>query len=173
MKHNLYLQLLADGRWARTGMYVSKSARTLRFDITIEERRGRDYEDLIEKPFTHFSLCASPNITRGADQCFDRIVAAYRDRVPKDKLADFDRLYRIWKEYHLNSLTAGTKRQEKLVEEIRKTNPQITYEELCEFLKTANLYEDNGHKYGHDWLFRTIPSDDIEFLKKVCEEWRG
>ena len=172
MKHKLYLQLLADGRWARKGMYVAKSARTLRFDVELEEKTGRDYTDLVEKTFLCFSLCTSPNIGRYADQCFDRIVTAYRDRVPKDKLADFDHLYRLWCDYHLNDMTAGTKRQEECVAEIRKTNPKITYEELSEHLKVANLYEDNGYKYGHSWLCRAIPSEDIEFLKRIIEEWK-
>lgn len=171
MKYKLYLQLLADGRWARKGMYVAKSARTLRFDVELEEKTGRDYTDLVEKTFLRFSLCASPNIGRGADQCFDRIVTAYRDRVPKDKLADFDHLYRLWCDYHLNDMTAGTKKQEDFLHQNIQRG-EYKYENACDLLKSANLYEDNGYKYGHDWLCRAIPSEDIEFLKRIIEEWK-
>lgn len=172
MEYKIYLKLLPKGYWAKKSQNTSTSTRTLRFDITIEDRVGKDYTDLETKEYTTFSLRASPNISGGSDQYFDRIVTVYRDRVPANKLADFDRLYRLWKEYHLNDLTAGTKKQEDCVAEIRKTKPKATYDELCELLKAANLFEDNGYKYGHGWLFRPIPSDDINFIKRLCEEWK-
>lgn len=169
MNNRLYLRLLSDGYWARMGKNKRKSPRILCFDVSLENKIGCDYSDLQEKPFIALSIRASDKVGRGTDQCFDRLVVQYHNRISKDDLYDFDNLYRIWKTYHLNDMMPGTAKQMRA---IKMLHTLTTYEDICKFLNSENLYEDCGYKYGHSWLFRPIPPEDIEFLKNLCKKWR-
>jgi len=81
------------------------------------------------------------------------------------KKEDIMKLLEIWKEYHLNDLIPGTKRQM----EILKKYGIVDYETAVEILKQHNLYIDNGYKYGSGWLYKPIPNEVIEFLKDLPE----
>lgn len=70
---------------------------------------------------------------------------------------------RYWREWHLNDMQAGLPIQMDLLNTVYGDNrPQ--YEEQCETLKKAGLYEVNGYKYGHAWLRKEIPAYVIEWL---------
>lgn len=172
MEYKLFLQLLPKGKYARSGYYNLMSSRTLRFDVRLGTKTTRNYETLEEQEQETFSLCGSPTKAHSGDQGVERIVTEYRDRVPKDKLNDFDRLIEMWRKYHLNDLTAGTKKQEDAIEEWRKTN-KYDYTKACEYLASIGLLEDRGYKYGTSWLGRPIPTDDINFIHRICNEWGG
>ena len=82
----------------------------------------------------------------------------------KDKL--FSKIYKFWKKYHLNDLHAGTPKQEKALKKVELLGGNY-YDEACEYLKSINLYEDNGYKYGSSWLKEEIPTKDLNEIKKL------
>lgn len=168
--YNLHLRLLATGSWAKRQKYRAMSARTLCFTVHLSHKENRDYEDLQIKPFVAFSLSASPRIGRGGDQCFGSLVEQYRDRVPPECLEDFDHLYHLWREYHLNDLTPGTKTQMSILSQYSKSD-RCDYDRACSLLKAHGILVDRGYKYGSGWLFRAIPDEDLAFLQRVCQEW--
>lgn len=79
------------------------------------------------------------------------------------------RIVEVWKEYHLNGMNAGTKRQKNYIKELEK-NPDFRYEytEVCKELEKAGLLydkEENNYQYGSAWLFETLPENIIEEVK--------
>lgn len=77
-------------------------------------------------------------------------------------------IYRLWKEYHLNNLHAGTKKQEQKLEEVFG-DLTVDYKDKCDCLSEYGLLEDDGHKYGHDWMLWEIPADDLAIIKAIME----
>ena len=77
-----------------------------------------------------------------------------------------------WENWHLNDLTAGNPQQEVFVNEYKKSN-KYDYEEVCEAMKKAGIYESNGYKYGTKWLSVEVPTKVIEFLKHLPEATRS
>lgn len=116
------------------------------------------------------SICGSIWNSRHTDivcggQCLDEIAEYIHS-------AKFKEIYRLWKNYHLNGMHAGTVRQEAYLKEHRKTEPYKDYTRDCEILKEAGLYEDeqeNGYKYGHSWLYRKIPEEDLRKINEILE----
>lgn len=79
-----------------------------------------------------------------------------------------NRLYQIWKDYHLNDMRSGTELQRKALKE--KFGEIPAYDVACDYLKTIDLYEDktqNHYCYGSAWLYEEIPQDAIDFLKSL------
>jgi hypothetical protein len=74
------------------------------------------------------------------------------------------RIKEIWEQWHLNGMRAGTPIQEKAVKEWRNktNNHSFAYTEICEYLKSINLYEVDGYKYGSAWLMEPLPQDIID-----------
>lgn len=76
------------------------------------------------------------------------------------------RILEIWDEWHLNDVTAGTAKQEKLLKEHYSRNKRChRYEDACEVLKRAGLYDDRGYIYGHRWLLQVLPEKIIREVK--------
>ena len=161
---------MPKGKWARAGYYSFMSSRTLRFDITIDTAICRDYDTLKEGQYTAFSLCGSSTKKHSGDQGVEHIVSEFRDRVPRDKLGDFDRLIDMWRKYHLNTCTPGTKKQEDAIAMWRQTN-KYDYTQACLYLKSIGLLDDRGYRYGSGWLCRPISQDDLDFINRICNEW--
>lgn len=133
------------------------------------------------------SICGEAWNTRHTDtiysgQCLDTL-EKYLDH---DKA--FMELHRLWKNYHLNGMNVGTIEQDKAIEESKKDgtweacqsildkkkadecsyakHTTSDYDVDCEVLKGKKLYEvklPNGtmYRYGHGWLYRSIPSEDL------------
>lgn len=91
-----------------------------------------------------------------------------------------EQLYRYWKRWHLNDLTAGTPEQEKAVRKSKLTE----YTDICNHLKALGLYEvpvesaqpyckhelqEDIYKYGHAWLKEKVPSKVTSWLFKLPE----
>lgn len=103
-------------------------------------------------------------------QCLDEIAELF----PQHETAQ--RLIAIWREWHLNDLTAGSPAQEAYLKSnpVTYVYPQSHYEVACDALKAAGLQPDlnylhNGkpYAYGTAWLRREIPADiaaEIETL---------
>lgn len=80
----------------------------------------------------------------------------------------FKQIYRLWKLYHLNDLHAGTKAQEKIINDaFEKTNEQYDYDKACSILDKEGLLIDNGYKYGSGWLYEPIPEEDLKEIESI------
>ena len=96
-------------------------------------------------------------------QCLD-VVAKY---IKSDK---FKKIYRLWEQYHLNDMHAGTEKQEAALLEAGLTGFAADYRECCDYLESINLLVDNGYKFGTGWLKREIPAEDVAEIKKLLTE---
>lgn len=81
----------------------------------------------------------------------------------------FKDVYYLWKKHHLNDLHAGTARQEEIVDKWLARGHRYDYGEICRVLSLCGLYEDNGYKYGHGWIYKDIPENDIELINKLMK----
>lgn len=77
-------------------------------------------------------------------------------------------IYRLWKNHHLNHLHAGTKKQEQKLEEVFG-DLRVDYKDKRDCLAEHGLLEDDGHKYGHGWVYWEIPADDLAIIKAIME----
>lgn len=75
----------------------------------------------------------------------------------------------IWKEWHLNDMKAGVPPQEEAIKEWKALGNKYDYEKACEYLKSVNLYEVDGYKYGHAWNRVEVPNVVIEWLEALPE----
>ncbi len=71
----------------------------------------------------------------------------------------------IWKRWHLNELKAGTRIQEKIIEEYFTDISKYTFDEACALLKSKDLYKDRGYVYGSQWLVDPLPLDEAKRIK--------
>jgi hypothetical protein len=98
------------------------------------------------------------DIIRGG-QCLDYMIKY--PELSRNPL--FRKLYRWWKLYHLNGMHAGTVNQDKALKDSGKIFR--SFSEQCDYLKSINLYEDNGYRYGSAWLYREIPEKDLNDIE--------
>lgn len=96
-------------------------------------------------------------------QCLDTLFKCLKSNKMMNK--QFERIYRLWKLYHLNDMHAGSERQEKALELVNKLH--VDYKERCDYLKSVGLLYDDGYLYGSAWLYREIPSDDLKSIKEI------
>ena len=129
----------------------------------------------------YFSAMAWIMDSRGKDwvtggQCLDTI----NDKCPDIKANPiWQKIYRLWKLYHLNDMHAGTVEQEEALDKWRALSEDNTiqtvkgYDKACEYLKSIGLYEVeyNGkpYRYGSGWLKRDIPEEDLNQIKELLE----
>lgn len=137
----------------------------------------------------NFSACANVWNPRYSDviycgQCFDDLLIDFPE-LNQNEI--FMEVYDLWKNYHLNDMHAGTPEQEKAIEEWKAQGHKYDYKEVCDYLKSINLYEvpvstidlkanpkyadskEETYKYGHDWLKVEIPEIDLERIKYLIE----
>tara|TARA_R100000278_G_scaffold33502_1_gene30424 strand:- start:219 stop:713 length:495 start_codon:yes stop_codon:yes gene_type:complete len=85
--------------------------------------------------------------------------------LPNNKL--FNKIYDIWKKYHLNDMTAGSPKQEEYLKSIiSEDSLDYSYDLKCEKLKEVNLlhdksylYDGKPYQYGTAWLTTEIPTE--------------
>ena len=79
------------------------------------------------------------------------------------------RLYMIWRRYHLNDVTAGTRSQEMALRKHRKENPtwKYDYDAACDVLRSKNLLVDGTYKYGSAWLYTPLPSYVLKYIESL------
>jgi hypothetical protein len=102
-------------------------------------------------------------------QCVNEVV----DYFPTDQKAQ--RMREVWKNWHLNDLTAGSPAQRDYLSNHRTSDTKLThYERALKLLAEAGLNPDPNYlhkgkpyEYGSAWLKRTIPEDII----KEIESW--
>lgn len=143
---------------ACVGVGKGQGFKTVKVNIRLAKQICKDWKTLEEKQMYVFTASASGKGRCG--QCLDFIQEnAEKYMIPEERRALYNRIYKIWSEYHLNDLQAGTEKQTALLtkEQCRIDN----YEKACETLKHFGLLEDRGHKYGHGWLCKEIPVEVI------------
>ena len=111
-------------------------------------------------------------------QCLDTINRYYRNQLCDIPL--WDEIYNLWESYHLNDMHAGTPEQEKAIEEWKSQGNSYDYKEVCEYLKSIDLYEvkftgwssshhyeNELYKYGHAWLIQELPDEVVERIQTL------
>lgn len=96
-------------------------------------------------------------------QCLDEI----KELFPNNE--NIARIHAIWGKYHLSGLNAGTKKQCDAIDSWReKTGLKgWQYQNECDYLKSIDLYIDNGIAWGNQWLYRPIPADVIAEIQSL------
>jgi hypothetical protein len=127
------------------------------------------------------------DIIRGG-QCIDDMAEEF-PFLKKNKL--YAEIMDLWSKYHLNGMNAGTPEQTEAIKNWEAQGNRYDYDKVCEYLKSINLYEvpidktlypdlwgreseKQGtdtpmYKYGHAWLYRAIPDDDMARIKALFE----
>jgi hypothetical protein len=100
-------------------------------------------------------------------QCLDTIAEYIKGN------ETFDKIYHFWKLYHLNDMHAGTIEQEAAIKLWEEQGNKYDYTKVCEYLKSINIYEVNyegkPYKYGHSWLYRAIPENDLQEIRALMQ----
>lgn len=93
----------------------------------------------------------------------------------------FKEIYDLWKKWHLNTMHAGTERQEEALDawhekqKAEKPDAIILYDYRrdCEYLESIGLLFDeiNGkpYKYGCGWLTRVIPEETVKRIEELLK----
>lgn len=96
----------------------------------------------------------------------------------------FQEIKKLWVQYHLNDMHAGTKAQEAMLEKAGIKGNAYSYDKAVECLKRKGLYEvrltpteakynpryaGKPYKYGHGWLYRPIPAKDMAKINRIME----
>ena len=121
-----------------------------------------------------FTCSATLKTNRGRYIAGGQTHELLKDLIDNNRIERVDEakeLYRLWMEYHCNSLNAGTRQQMKVLKEkFGKEFP--SYSEQCEYLKSQGLYEvmheGKPYVYGSAWLYFEIPSEDFEIIKSLA-----
>ena len=135
--------------------------------------------------YLELSICGNVWNSRNTDiicggQCLEDINKHLSKMSPKN-IALFKKLLTLWREYHLNSMHAGTPEQEAFLEKYGNIRKYHDYGIACEELKLAGLYEVpytglavgrryNGemYRYGSAWLIRELPESVVDYVKELC-----
>ena len=80
---------------------------------------------------------------------------------------EFEKVYRLWKLYHLNDMHAGTPKQEKALKDAGLTRYATTYKECCDYLESIGLFDDGGIKFGYRWNYEEIPAEDLKLIEEL------
>ena len=134
----------------------------IKIEINLDKREYIHYESM------EYELMDTLSISGGYSECSGQIADTLLEEFLNGNIelnmetTAFFNLLNIWKNYHLNDLTAGCKVQEDFL----KTVEYSDYNEACDLLEQEGIYEVNGYKYGYRWLCRPIPIKSIvEFIK--------
>lgn len=87
----------------------------------------------------------------------------------------YNEIVEFWEKYHLNDMNAGTIEQENCLKQYIKDNNITTYPdynkqlEILEEnnLKVVKLPNGEDYTYGTAWLFRPIPEDDLNRIRRL------
>ena len=82
------------------------------------------------------------------------------------------KIHQVWKEWHLNDMTAGSPRQETFVKKLKQANQPFDYDTIKQKLTDAGLdpdpefiYKGTPYSYGSAWLMRELPAEIIEEIE--------
>lgn len=144
-------------QFGKIGLYGKRKINLVEVEVALE---GYSTKAVFTSCATVWNQSKTDCILAG--QCLDTLVPYLKD----NKL--FMKIHRLWKLYHLNNMKAGTPKQEAVVEEYLKDH-KYDYKEVCDYLESINLLEDNGYKYGSSWLYAPIPENDLEEIRELLK----
>lgn len=111
----------------------------------------------------------SEECSGGGPLC-SHIILGLIDEVPNEDFSDLRKILELWERWHCNELNPGSDRQRAAIEKFEaEFGKNLKYDEVCEFLKLIDLYEDRGYKYGHAWLYEKVPNEVIKELASLFE----
>lgn len=133
--------------------------------IDIEEKECINNETMENEVMTTFSMSGYKK-GYGSGQIFDAVEKRIKEgtftpRLTKAEKETLLNLIGLWREYHLNYLTAGTINQtnylNKLKHEENLSLAVANLENIREELRDVDLLEDKTFNYGSGWLCKPIP----------------
>ena len=149
--------------------------------FTVDRDGTRHYTGNKTPEYTELSICGDvwnhlhTDIIMGG-QCLDELAKSCHGTT-------FKKLYRLWKDWHLNGMKAGTPEQEAAVAEWKAAGHRYDYSTVCEMLKERGLYEipftgttvdkewhGELYRYGHGWIVKPLPAEIIAECKKLVKE---
>lgn len=87
----------------------------------------------------------------------------------------FCEIRELWHKYHLNTLHAGTPRQEYMVRKWESAGNRYDYKAVCEYLDSIGLrktiWDGKDYEYGHGWLYFPIPRKDLKRIVEIMREY--
>ena len=125
-----------------------------------------------EKP--RLSICGSIRTHKGGyrcgGQCLDEMEKAKFMTHSSRKV--FEKIYRLWKLYHLNDMHAGTPSQEEMVKKWEQTH-NYDYMDVVKYLNSIDMltveHEGRPYTYGTGWLYEPIPNDDLHLINSLID----
>lgn len=144
-------------QFGKIGLYGKRKINSVEVEVALEDDSDKP---VFTTSATVWNQSQTDCILAG--QCLDTLVPYLKN----NEL--FMKIHRLWKLYHLNNMKAGTPKQEAAVEEYLKDH-KYDYKEVCDYLESINLLEDNGYKYGTSWLYEPIPENDLEEIRKLLQ----
>lgn len=147
---------------------VKNTGKKMYIDLTIrQEAETRTAQTTTLKPITAYktlSMCG----TGGQNREETADINSYKELFIT--AADLNTIIQIWDKWHLNDMNAGTEKQTAFIKEWEKDH-KYDYTAVCEALKEAGIYEDNGYKYGHAWLVKLLPEEVITEVISIFEKY--
>lgn len=119
-------------------------------ELRMEFRSGPSRNQDLETVDGIWGFSMSGTEGRGRNATCGQIRDIIRDCKPR-KGVDVEKLVDVWDRNHLNTLNAGTEKQ--MVVSRAGGTPE----------------NDNGYKYGSDWLSRQVSADDIDDAIRIME----
>lgn len=194
MKHRFHLGKI-DARG--TGRRVNE----VTIDLELTKRGGdptftvapdgtRNYTGNKTPVYTELSICGTAWNSAHTDciwggQCLDMIAHVSQQMTERNRKT-FRTLYGLWKNWHLNSMHAGTPEQEAAVKEWEAAGNRYDYDKACAMLNEIGLYEipftgktvgrkykNELYQYGHGWVVNDLPESVIEEIEALCAEQEG
>jgi hypothetical protein len=141
-------------------------------DIELIFGDGTNRKTIDLKPIYHkfyiLSICGNLYKNNGLISCgqnLEEILEIFSD----DELVQ--KLFHLWKEYHLNDLNPGTRAQQERIDSYKRNHPDWNYDytEALEVLKRFYLDEDRVYVYGSNWLVKLIPDEIVSEIKNIIE----
>jgi hypothetical protein len=165
--------------------YTNKGRKNCEVVVDIELKEAYDGRPLFSASAGIWNPRKTDYYTVG--QCFDLIDDKFSNQLNDIEL--WNKVYRLWKLHHLNDMNAGTPEQEEAIERWKDQGNRYDYTKACEYLKRIGLYEVDlnnvnsrgcwgwikrklkidviPYKYGHAWLYRPIPKDDLAIINQI------
>ena len=144
------------------GVGRGQGCKTLEIEVKLATQMCTDWNTMERKEMYVFTACGHGMGRWG--QCLD----TFKDKavqyiMPQEKRELFNRVFEIWKEYHLNDMQSGTQIQTEILLAKDPTLHYATnYSDACRYLENQGLLYHNGYKYGSGWLCKPIPESVVE-----------
>lgn len=78
-------------------------------------------------------------------------------------------LHKLWKQYHLNDIKAGTDKQQACLDAWKERPSGFSFTEDKEHLLSKGLLDDRGYRFGNAWLVNIIPEKDAWKIRNLLE----